>query len=686
MTTRDQVRRAVGAERGEARARRAPSPPRACRSACSRPASARASTCTAPSATRRSAPATWPPSSGATTASCPGAVYTKGFLRNYALYLGLDPDEVLLAVAARARRSARARRPVITVPRPIAAPRQGLTFSPSLVVFALLTVVVLVVRRLPRRPAAALRQAADDRGHRPGDGASSRSTNRTTEYVLRGTSQPGRHDLDRDARAATRTASVPTPTGRWTRERRPAPRPQPVRGDRGRPRDRARSPRRRSACSSPCRSSVIQAPTLTVDQPADGATFENGAIPVQGRTTNAESVVVSATYMGRPTAGPGASRHDPAPPRRARPRSPCRSREDGSFTTPFELTDRHVGDHRHRIEPGGQDHVADAQRDASPSRASTWSSRSRAAAPGSRSGSTARSQPVDRGRRQGLSATARPLTFTGKESVEVRTGSSGVTKFTLNGTSLGALGRQRHPGDVAVRATGRAAADPAPLTSVPADRRGAPGPGPAASVPTCRAAGVSLATAESCTGGLVAHLVTEVPGLERLFPGRVRDLRRRGQDRLVAVPAGRARQRMAPSRPRSPSRWPRAPERASAWTSPLAVTGVAGPDGGSRGETGRAHVRGRRRRGRRRRPPAPVGRGSEPATSGRARRRPCPLVLERLRATDIVTRDAAGIGAGLAAGPRRASDRARRADPCRRGGGAGASAAAAPRRSRPAPS
>src|SRR3954454_21584494 len=26
----------------------------------------------------------------------PGAVYTKGFLRNYAMYLGLDPDEVLL--------------------------------------------------------------------------------------------------------------------------------------------------------------------------------------------------------------------------------------------------------------------------------------------------------------------------------------------------------------------------------------------------------------------------------------------------------------------------------------------------------------------------------------------------------------------------------------------------------------
>jgi hypothetical protein len=37
------------------------------------------------------------------------------------------------------------------------------------------------------------------------------------------------------------------------------------------------------------------------------------------------------------------------------------------------------------------------------------------------------------------------LTFTGKETIEVRTGSSGVTKFTLNGTSLGALGRSGIP-------------------------------------------------------------------------------------------------------------------------------------------------------------------------------------------------------------------------------------------------
>jgi hypothetical protein len=42
-------------------------------------------------------------------------------------------------------------------------------------------------------------------------------------------------------------------------------------------------------------------------------------------------------------------------------------------------------------------------------------------------------------------ASGKTLTFTGKDSVEVRTGSSGVTFFTLNGTSLGSLGRSGTP-------------------------------------------------------------------------------------------------------------------------------------------------------------------------------------------------------------------------------------------------
>ena len=42
-------------------------------------------------------------------------------------------------------------------------------------------------------------------------------------------------------------------------------------------------------------------------------------------------------------------------------------------------------------------------------------------------------------------AAGKTLTFTGRQSIEVRTGSSGVTYFTLNGTSLGALGRSGVP-------------------------------------------------------------------------------------------------------------------------------------------------------------------------------------------------------------------------------------------------
>ena len=96
---------------------------------------------------------------------------------------------------------------------------------------------------------------------------------------------------------------------------------------------------------------VIEAPTLTVDQPADGATFENGAIPVQGRTTNAGTVVVTATYNG-PRRRPGGKAPErpppplPAPARGQRHRSP----RTASFNAPLELTTGQLGDHGDRLE------------------------------------------------------------------------------------------------------------------------------------------------------------------------------------------------------------------------------------------------------------------------------------------------------------------------------------------------
>ena len=81
---------------------------------------------------------------------------------------------------------------------------------------------------------------------------------------------------------------------------------------------------------------VIEAPTLEVSQPAEGATFENGAIPVQGTASNAESVVVRAVYQG-PTQPPAEGAPSPAAPATPKPIT-IPVAEDGSFSTPFDLT------------------------------------------------------------------------------------------------------------------------------------------------------------------------------------------------------------------------------------------------------------------------------------------------------------------------------------------------------------
>jgi cytoskeletal protein RodZ len=73
----------------------------------------------------------------------PGAVYTKGFLRNYGLYLGLDP-EYLVDLYRLESASALAERPSMPVPpRPIATRRaRAFVVTPGAVVAAILTALV----------------------------------------------------------------------------------------------------------------------------------------------------------------------------------------------------------------------------------------------------------------------------------------------------------------------------------------------------------------------------------------------------------------------------------------------------------------------------------------------------------------------------------------------------------------
>lgn len=441
MTTRDQVRRAVGAERGDTRG------------------DGRTTTDPAPGLPERLLAARERKGVDLYRAErdtkirarylaalergdyreLPGAVYTKGFLRNYALYLGLDPDEVLLQWR-RERGDPREPQPVIAVPRPIAAPRRGLTFSPSLVVFALLTVVVLVfaaylgvqLLRFAKPPTIEVTDPAV---------AVLEVDENATEFLLRGVSAP----------LATVSIATPgrdpysvsaDPDGDWSvavelRRGRNQFEVSAVDPDTG----------KRSESSVSLFITVpfltIEAPTLTVDQPAEGATFENGAIPVQGRTTNAGSVVVSATYSGPAGPAPGGEGTATQPPPAVPDPVTVEVDADGTFTTPFELT------------------------------AGRWAITVTASSPEGKTTSITRAVTVaykgvnlvvsveggrawlkvwvdgkiapDVGAAGKVIGDGKTLTFTGEESVEVRTGSSGVTKFTLNGTSLGALGRSGIP-------------------------------------------------------------------------------------------------------------------------------------------------------------------------------------------------------------------------------------------------
>jgi len=72
----------------------------------------------------------------------PGSVYTKGFLRNYAAYLGLDAEYLIDLYRLESAGVTPERLTVPTPPRPIATRRRGFVLTPGAVVAALLTVGV----------------------------------------------------------------------------------------------------------------------------------------------------------------------------------------------------------------------------------------------------------------------------------------------------------------------------------------------------------------------------------------------------------------------------------------------------------------------------------------------------------------------------------------------------------------
>jgi cytoskeletal protein RodZ len=381
----------------------------------------------------------------------PGAVYTKGFLRNYAIYLGLDPEDALRQWR-RERGDQVPSEPAVVAPKAVLEAPRPLTFSPSVVVAALMTLAVIgfgiyLAAQLLRfskpptldvtRPATAVFDANES----------------ATSYRLEGTSSPG-------ATVTVALALNEPPTyrvtalsdGTWS-----------VAVDVRRGTNQfyidALDPETGKHAESvqtiiiKVPYLVVQAPTLTVSQPEDGTTFENGAIPVEGMTTNASTVIVRATWLGPPdgsspppTLAPTPT-PVPDPSASAAPEVPdgltVEVADDGTFTTPLELTEGRWSITITATSPEGKT--------ASLMRTVTVAYKGVTLVVNVQGGKAWLKVWVDGVLDPSIPQSGqvfpsgRTLTFTGTTSVEVRTGSSGFTFFTLNGVSLGALGRTGIP-------------------------------------------------------------------------------------------------------------------------------------------------------------------------------------------------------------------------------------------------
>lgn len=90
----------------------------------------------------------------------------------------------------------------------------------------------------------------------------------------------------------------------------------------------------------------------------------------------------------------------------------------------------------------------------------------------------------------------------------------------------------------------------------------------------------TLATAESCSGGLLAHCITNVPGASRYFAGGVIAYSNEAKEALLAVPHDMLLQHGAVSEPvaRAMASGARIAFHADYG---LGVTGIAGPGGGT---------------------------------------------------------------------------------------------------------
>ncbi len=99
-------------------------------------------------------------------------------------------------------------------------------------------------------------------------------------------------------------------------------------------------------------------------------------------------------------------------------------------------------------------------------------------------------------------------------------------------------------------------------------------------VQRCAGAGVTLATAESCTGGLISHRITNVSGASAVFQGAVVAYANAVKTGVLGVPEAILAAHGAVSAPVALA-MAQGARRVFQADYSVAVTGIAGPDGGT---------------------------------------------------------------------------------------------------------
>jgi len=377
-------------------------------------------------------------------AELPGAVYTKGFLRNYAVYLGLDPEETLERWRDETSMTRRSEAVAVAPPRPIAEPRRGLIFTRGVLVAALISFVfiafvgyvALQVARFSQTTQFAVdpplvRVLAEDAETTMLSGTTIAGATvtvtgpvdflRTTEAGSNGRWSmevpvaKGRNDFsiiardpdtDRDSPPVNVIVTVPVP---------PTPAPP-------------------SSGSSPIPS--LAGTGLTVALPLEGAAFTEGVVHVQG-TTDGTRVTITAAQAAQPVPSGAPAPSLPSASPRTGPGAVTATPTDGSFEADVPLP---VGRWTLTITA-----TAEGRVDAVATRTVSVAFEGLSVAVEAQRGNAYIQVWVD-GRPLAGWNPGRVLrrgdsqTFTANRTVLVRTGNSGATSFTVNGELLGPLG------------------------------------------------------------------------------------------------------------------------------------------------------------------------------------------------------------------------------------------------------